>query len=217
MALRRDSSGFNAINLQGSAQTVAEFFYYGVNSILYQRGIYSADSFKRAQKYGTTILVSADEKVNNFLTPLLAQVEKWLTSKALQKLILIIAAVQTGEILERWQFDVSLIDDESMDLDTSEGHESHEQSLSTKSDKKIRQEIADVIRQITASVTFLPLLEIPCSFDILLYTDRNLDTPKGWSESAPSYVINSRHVQLRQFSTGLHTVDTKVIYKEEEI
>jgi hypothetical protein len=39
-------------------------------------------------------------------------------------------------------------------------------------EKKIRQEIRDVIRQITASVTFLPLLDCICSFDILIYTHK---------------------------------------------
>ena len=35
---------------------------------------------------------------------------------------------------------------------------------------KIKQEIRDVIRQITASVTFLPLLDCLCTFDVLIYT-----------------------------------------------
>jgi len=34
------------------------------------------------------------------------------------------------------------------------------------------QEIRDVIRQITASVTFLPLLDCPCTFDVLIHTER---------------------------------------------
>lgn len=31
-----------------------------------------------------------------------------------------------------------------------------------------------IIRQITASVTFLPLLEEPCTFDMLVYTDKDV-------------------------------------------
>lgn len=141
--------------------------------------IYPADTFKRAQKYGTTILVTADEKLNDYLHKMMAQVEgkkffaailrksdflqfsDWLTTKTLQKLIVIIAAIETGEIVERWQFDIvaSAEDDQP---------ESEEPGTSTKSEKKIAQEITDVIRQITASVTFLPLLETPCMF-------RNID------------------------------------------
>ena len=43
---------------------------------------------------------------------------------------------------------------------------------STKDEKVIKQEIRDVIRQITASVTFLPLLDCVCSFDILIHTHK---------------------------------------------
>lgn len=40
---------------------------YGVNSILYQRGIYPEESFTRTQKYGLTLLVTADEKLKAYL------------------------------------------------------------------------------------------------------------------------------------------------------
>ncbi|CAN0508967.1 unnamed protein product, partial [Scytosiphon promiscuus] len=34
--------------------------------------------------------------------------------------------------------------------------------------------IQNVIRQITSSVTFLPLLDEPCSFDLLVYTGNDV-------------------------------------------
>ena len=34
--------------------------------------------------------------------------------------------------------------------------------------------------QITASVTFLPLLSDPCTFDLLVYTDTSSDVPLEW-------------------------------------
>ena len=37
----------NAVTLKGSAALVSEFFNYGINSILYQRGIYPPESFTR--------------------------------------------------------------------------------------------------------------------------------------------------------------------------
>ena len=37
----------NAVTLKGSAAIISEFFNYGVNSILYQRGIYPPESFTR--------------------------------------------------------------------------------------------------------------------------------------------------------------------------
>ena len=49
------------------------------------------------------------------------------------------------------------------------------QTQSTKTKKEISSEIAALIRQITATVTFLPMLpeEEQASFDILIYTVRH--------------------------------------------
>lgn len=49
-----------------------------------------------------------------------------------------------------------------------------------KPEKEIQTEIAAIIRQITASVTFLPLLENQCVFDILVYTDSKTEVPGEW-------------------------------------
>lgn len=48
---------------------------YGINSILFQRGIYPAESFENHQKYGLTILMSTDAKIKDFLKNVLKQTE----------------------------------------------------------------------------------------------------------------------------------------------
>lgn len=70
-------------------------------------------------------------------------------------------------------------------------------------------------RQITASVAFLPLLEQRCSFDVLIYAGKDTDTPADWTESGACNIENGQHVQLRSFSTAVHTVHTKVSYKPD--
>ncbi len=57
------------------------------------------------------------------------------------------------------------------------------------------------MRQITASVSFLPLLNESCTFDLLVYTDKDLEIPQAWEESDPRFVENSSQVRLRSFST----------------
>merc|ERR1719225_248588 len=79
--------------------------------------------------------------------------------------------------------------------------------------KEIQNEIRGIIRQITSSVTFLPLLEVPCSFDILIHTDKKCKIPKLWQESQPKYITNSEMVRLRSFNTNIHKVDALVSYK----
>ncbi len=49
-----------------------------------------------------------------------------------------------------------------------------------KSEAAITSEIQAIIRQITASVTFLPLLNDSCTIDLLAYTDKESDVPFEW-------------------------------------
>ena len=68
-----------------------------------------------------------------------------------------------------------------------------------------------IIRQITASVTFLPLLQDACTFDLLVacvsactlfesdislgkqvYTDSTVEVPQTWEESDPKYINNQQ-------------------------
>lgn len=83
-----------------------------------------------------------------------------------------------------------------------------------KSHRDISNEIAAIIRQITASVTFLPLLEEPCTFDLLVYTDAGCGVPVAWEESDPKYIQTSTEVRLRSFTTTIHKVAPSVSYKD---
>ena len=128
---------------------------------------------------------------------------EWLTAGTVQKLVLVITSQESGETLERWVFDLH--------TDKSVG----ENDRVDKSEKEIQAEIAAIQRQITASVTFLPLNDEPCAFDLLVYTDSGAEVPKAWEESDPKIIINSDEVRLRSFTTKVHKVDTSVSYRTE--
>ncbi|XP_061181166.1 mitotic spindle assembly checkpoint protein MAD2A-like [Saccostrea echinata] len=193
----------NAITLRGSTEIVAEFFSYGINSILYQRGIYPPESFTRVQKYGLTLLVTSDDMLKKYLNTVISQVKEWLYNMTVKKLVVVIKDVDTNEVLERWQFDV---EGDKLALKESKPRE--------KSEKEINSEISAVIRQITASVTFLPLLEGACAFDLLVYTDKDIDVPESWGEDGPQFIANSEEVRLRSFTTSIHKVDAMVAFKK---
>ncbi|XP_069832918.1 mitotic spindle assembly checkpoint protein MAD2A [Dendropsophus ebraccatus] len=191
------------ITLKGSAEIVSEFFYFGINSILYQRGVYPAETFTRAQKYGLSMLVSTDPDLKNYLNTVVEQLKDWLHKCQVQKLVVAISSIDNNEILERWQFDIECdktVKDDSVVRD--------------KSPKVIQEEIRSVIRQITATVTFLPLLETACAFDLLIYTDKDSEVPEKWEESGPQFVSNSEEVRLRSFTTTIHKVNSMVAYKK---
>eukprot|EP00029_Vermamoeba_vermiformis_P012076 TRINITY_DN6887_c0_g1_i1.p1 TRINITY_DN6887_c0_g1~~TRINITY_DN6887_c0_g1_i1.p1 ORF type:complete len:202 (+),score=45.60 TRINITY_DN6887_c0_g1_i1:115-720(+) len=191
-----------SITLKGSTEIVTEFFDYAINSILYQRGIYPPENFEARKKYGLSILVTKDKGLRDYLNTVLQQLTDWLMGGNVHKLVVVIADCETGESKERWNFDIQ--------TDKEAGA-----TGSTKPEKEIVDEIRQIIRQITASVTFLPLLETPCSFDLLVYTDKNASVPSKWEESEPKYITNSEEVRLRSFTTKIHKIEPMVSYQVE--
>lgn len=83
-----------------------------------------------------------------------------------------------------------------------------------KTETEIHAEIQAIIRQITASVTFLPMLEGRCTFNVLVYADADANVPdEEWGDSDAKEVKNAENVKLRSFSTMNHRIDTMVSYR----
>ena len=109
---------------------------------------------------------------------------------SVQKLVLVVKGVDSAETLERWVFDCEATKtNDKCDV------------KSTKPEKEIMNEIQAIMRQITASVTFLPLLNEPCCFDLLVYADQEASVPVTWEDSDPCFIANSEEVRLRSFTT----------------
>lgn len=211
------------ISLKGSVDIVSEFFFTAINSILYQRGIYQPETFKRESKYGLTVLTTTDDGLLKYLAQIMAQVESWLSNGDVQRLVVVVSGVDSGETLERWQFNVALDDDNGEGAAFGEENRrpnpntaSNKPPKTKKTMKEIHGEIQAIVRQITASVTFLPLLNEPCSFDLLVYTKKDAPVPTKWEDSDPCYIMNSQEVKLRSFTTSVHKVDSMVAYREAE-
>ncbi|KAH6587569.1 hypothetical protein BASA61_006295 [Batrachochytrium salamandrivorans] len=202
-----------SIQLAGTVTTVLEFFLFAINNILYQRGLYPPESFSTVKKYGLHLLIATDSAIKAYLDQIMAQLQRWIAAKTINKLIMVISSKATGDILERWQFDVNLHTPVSMSS-TAATTTASTPSVSENSDKKTHAEIAAIMRQITASVSFLPMLNDPCTFNILVYTDKNALVPDTWVDSDPKLIShNAEQVKLRSFSTGSHKIDGLVAYK----
>lgn len=196
----------NEITLKGSVATVTEFFSHALSSILYQRGIYAPESFEPQKAYGLTVMAVKDDKLTAYLQAVLQQFSKWLEGAALQKVVLVVTSATSKEVLERWTFDIQ----------TDKAVVSGSAPLPEKAESQITGEIQAIIRQITASVTFLPLLQDTCTIDLLAYTDKANEVPLDWEESDPRYIVNAADVKLRAFSTKVHNVEALVSYKADE-
>ncbi|XP_057303462.1 mitotic spindle assembly checkpoint protein MAD2A-like [Hydractinia symbiolongicarpus] len=196
------ASKTDAITLKGSAELVCDFFTYGVNSILFQRGVYPMESFSRKTAYGLPTYVTDKPELTEYINSFVSQLKTWLMTKTIQKIVLVITSVVTNEDLERWQFNVEC------DKTANESTQQTEKPLN-----EIQKEIQNVIRQIVSSVTFLPLIDELCSFNILAYTDKDSDVPATWEDGREHYISNSEEVKLKNFSTLIHKVDMAVCYK----
>ncbi|ORX41952.1 mitotic spindle assembly checkpoint protein MAD2 [Piromyces finnis] len=190
------------ITLCGSSDIVAEFFEYCINSILFQRGIYEPEDFKMVKKYNLNLLVTSDDRVQAYISEIMEQVKKWIGSQSIKRLVLVILSKETREVMERWQFDIQIQKNVEND------------SISKKSESEIQSEIQAILRQLTASISFLPILEEQCTFNVLAYTDKNAEVPQTWIDSDPKYIkVNQEQVKLRSFSTPYHSVDAMVSYR----
>ncbi|KAJ2389688.1 Mitotic spindle checkpoint component mad2 [Coemansia sp. RSA 2611] len=194
------------ITLKGSARIVTEFFMYGINSILFQRGIYPIEEFEVTKKYGLDIWVSNDQQVTQYLDKIMASVEEWLAACKINKLVLAVNSRESRETLERWQFDVQLVEEEVA---------AGEKPKPPKSEKTLQMEIQAIFRQIAASVSFLPIIEEKCTFNILVYADSDAEVPTTWTDSDPLHIKNAEQVRLRSFSTDAHRVEAMVAYRRD--
>ncbi|KAI0857090.1 mitotic spindle checkpoint component mad2 [Xylaria cubensis] len=229
----KDKSKVHKLSLKGSAKLVAEFFQYSIHTILFQRGVYPAEDFTAVKKYGLNMLVSADDQVKAYIKKIMSQLDRWMQHGKISKLVIVITDKDTGEHIERWQFDVQILASKpkkssksttttsagSQENSTSNGNGAGAGTTTTpladpsKTEAEIQAEIAALFRQITASVTFLPQLSGDCTFNVLVYADADSEVPVEWGDSDAKEIVNGERVQLRGFSTSNHRVETLVSYR----
>ncbi|KAF7563216.1 hypothetical protein G7046_g913 [Stylonectria norvegica] len=221
----KDKSKIHKLSLKGSARLVAEFFQYSIHTILFQRGVYPAEDFsaRSVKKYGLNMLVSSDDQVKAYIKKIMSQLDKWMVGGKISKLVIVITNKDTGEHVERWQFDVQIFKptkskskSSSKTTDQENAAPSAAAASTEKTEPEIQAEIAAIFRQITASVTFLPQLNGDCTFNVLVYADADSEVPVEWGDSDAKEIEDGERVQLRGFSTASHRVDTLVSYRLAE-
>lgn len=193
----------HAISLSGSVATVTEYIGFAINNILYQRGVYPPEDFQQVKKYGLPLMISTDSELNTYLSELLQQIARWISHGACRRLVLLITDVASEQALERWEINIEAEPDASW------------QRRPKKSEEDVRREIQAVMRQITACVSFLPVIPVPCAFDLLVYTSVDAQVPStAWEPSDPQVIKGGTKMKLRSFTTTIHHVDTNVVYRE---
>ena len=58
-------------------------------------------------KYAHSHTVTSDDQVKAYIKKIMSQLNKWMLGQKISKLVIVITSKETGEHVERWQFDVS--------------------------------------------------------------------------------------------------------------
>jgi len=170
------------------------------------------------------MLVTSDDQVKAYIKKIMGQLNKWMLGQKISRLVIVITSKETGEHVERWQFDVQInkpsksrsshkSSDKENTAPEAEAPITPTAAPETLTEEEIQAQIRALFRQITASVTFLPELSEPCTFNVLVYADADSDVPVEWGDSDAKEIEGGEKVQLRSFSTTNHRVDTMVSYK----
>jgi mitotic spindle assembly checkpoint protein MAD2 len=201
--------------------------------------VYPAEDFTPVKKYGLNMLVTNDDQVKAYIRRIMSQLAKWMLGGKISKLVVVITSKETCEHLERWQFDVQLLGRAAAAKNTatttttttttssSSGGSDENSSAGVaapiqtekpkeKTEKEIQEEIQSLFRQITASVTFLPMLDGRCTFNVLVYADGDAEVPMEWGDSDAKEIVDGEKVTLRTWGTSSHRVDTLVSYRLAE-
>ncbi|CAO3586049.1 unnamed protein product [Absidia cylindrospora] len=198
------------IALESTSDMVVEFFETSIHSILYQRGVYPPEDFKQTKQFGVSILMSINPELNAYLNEIIQQLKAWLTTNHINKLVLVIKSKELNETLERWQFDVKVM---------KKDNQSRSSNASPVDDSvNAAKQIRGIMRQIVASVSFLPILDDDdCTFNILVYASEDAEVPLTWADTDANLIRGGgEHVRLQSLSTDDHNIDTVVSYRIED-
>lgn len=208
----------DSLTLKGSNRTITEFFEYCINSILYQRGIYPEEDFSRVKKYDLFLMKTTDDELKSYIRKILVQVHKWMSGGKCNKVVICIIDKENGVVVERWAFDIiKLSEANEKETENTNSNANASDTLESLSavNEETQQQIRALIRQITASVTFLPELvgEGNYTFNVLAYTDAFAKVPLEWGDSNSKEITDGEVLTLKSFSTSDHKVGAEVSYK----
>lgn len=192
--------------LKGDAKIITDFFSYSVQSILYQRKLYPSTDFNTVRKYGLNMMECMNDDVVNYISRISKQIRGWIVSSDIEAIDLDIISKDTGHTVEVWNFYI--------DKDKSSQGKLSYSDLSNKS----RPQIQAIIRQISASVAFLPELGSGYTFNILVYSNSDTKVPNDWRESSQKKVEGRKveKVRFKNLSIDKCNVSTTVTYKIDE-
>lgn len=185
-----------------------EYLSYAINSILYLRGVYPANSFRAVEHKATglSLMVSADDGVTGYLGAILSQIATWLAQGTLQAVSLVIfpeaeppaaggAPPAAGDVIERWTFQFR------------PGHRHGHAAASGAAARSAPGQLCDALRHLTASAGMLPARASVSTFEVITYNAADSAPPRSWEVSDPMELEGADELPLRPFDCAGIFVD----------
>jgi mitotic spindle assembly checkpoint protein MAD2 len=122
-----------------------------------------------------------------------------------------------GHVVERWVF-------ETRTTEPRYGHPSFNHLLNVtfcgssatpRDDLQMDREMNAVMKDII-SPTYLPTIENPTVFNILVYAHESSTVPEGWDKTHPHGIEEGENDTLKALTAPRHTVSLSVAYRDEE-
>ncbi|KAF8433653.1 DNA-binding protein [Terfezia claveryi] len=157
-----------------------------------------------------------DDQVKSYIRRITTQLTRWMLAGKIKKLVVVVTSKDTGEDVERWQFDVAHTKPPKLATTTPTASTSQGAQEKEKGEAEVQAEIQSLFRQITACVTFLPMLDGRCTFNVLVYADGDAEVPMEWGDSEAREINGGEKVVLRSWGTSSHRVETAVSYRVAE-
>lgn len=119
-------------------------------------------SYTEATKTTSLSMYRRHSLINFAVSYLYVVFVEWLMVSKVEKLILAVKSKETMAVLERWQFDIRNEKDDPSFTNNGASPSGSRASAPPKTEQQIQEEIQAIMRQITACVTFLPMLDSKC-------------------------------------------------------
>lgn len=195
---------------QALLTTFSDFLVVAIHTILYERGIYPAETFISTRKYNFPVRQNRHPKVCKWITDAAAAVEAEMLKGAVQRVAVVIFS-QDSIPLERFMFDVGSFPEVPVSevlTPFDEGGVDVEQG--NKPDLKlslvdIEEQLRAAIRKLAYCGSKLSALPKGCTFTVAVELKDRADPPIGVNQLIRHFMINEL---TRVASTTLGSVGT---------
>lgn len=143
------------------AETIgAPYSGYLLNSILFDRNLYSKEHFQSVTRHGLSLAVVRSPKIKDYLRTVLDKVTLWASTEQLLRVVLVL--LDNGRPLERWSIC----------------------TVYSRTDPEPHS-FYELLTQVQLTARSLPAHSSALTYDVLLITEENTVVPPAWEETAP--------------------------------